>query len=224
MNLLALKMIRPTGILVAMVVFAFLAPAADVAGAWNVVLITEIGDRPMPITLQQQGEEVSGSLGEFVLKGSFLDGKLSLKAADFYAPEAGFKADLVLQGTVDGDKITGNWSFGEYSGTMRGEKSGGVANPSGTWDLVLLTEVGDKPARITLQVDGETVKGSAGEMALAGNFKEGTLHLKIADFYSPDAGFKADLGLQGKVDGDTLQGRWSFAEYSGSFRGSRSAQ
>lgn len=214
----------------AMAALVLMAPAAEVDGAWTIVLNTEIGDRPMPITLKQQGEEVSGSLGEFLLKGSFRDGKLSLKAADFYAPEAGFKADLVLEGSVEGNAIAGRWSFGEYAGSMRGEKTGGTAaasapNPSGTWDLVLITEVGDKPARITLQADGETVKGTAGEMSLAGTFREGALNLKIPDFYSPDAGFKADLNLQGKVEGDTLvQGRWTFAEYSGSLRGSRSAQ
>ncbi len=223
-------LVRPVGLILALLALSFFGSAAEVDGTWNIVLITEIGDRPMPITLQQQGEEVSGSLGAFPLKGSFREGRLSLKAADFYAPEAGFKADLVMQGTVDGSKIAGNWSFGEYSGSLKGEKAGAVAtagSPTGTWDLVLITEVGDKPARIMLQADGETVKGSIAEanIPLAGNFRDGALSLKAAEFYSPDAGFKADLNIQGKIEGDSIvNGRWTFAEYSGTLRGSRSAQ
>lgn len=216
---------------VLMMTMAFSAAAAEVAGAWNMVLMTEIGDRPMPINLTQQGDEVSGSLGEFKLTGSYREGKLSLKIVDFYAPEAGFKADLVMQGAVDGGKLTGSWSFGEYSGSLRGEKADAAAatgaNPSGTWDLVLLTEVGDKPARLMLRADGETVTGQVADanMPVAGTFREGTLVVKIADFYSPDAGFKADLSIQGKIEGDSIVGgRWTFAEYSGSLRGSRSGQ
>ncbi len=214
-----------------LVLFAASVMAADVSGAWNMVLITEIGDRPMPITLTQDGETVSGSLGEFKLTGSFREGKLDLKAVDFYAPEAGFKADLVMQGNIENDKLTGSWSFGEYAGSLRGEKSPAAAtaaaNPSGTWDLVLITEVGDKPARLVLKADGEAVTGQVAEanLQVAGSFREGTLAVKIPDFYSPDAGFKADLSIQGKVEGDSIVGgRWNFAEYSGSLRGSRSAQ
>ncbi|MCU0229216.1 MAG: hypothetical protein MUF01_16425 [Bryobacterales bacterium] len=217
---------------VLMMTMAWAASAAEVGGAWNMVLMTEIGDRPMPITLSQQGEDVSGSLGEFKLTGSFREGKLSLKIVDFYAPEAGFKADLVMQGAVEAGKLTGSWSFGEYSGSLRGEKADAAAsatsaNPNGTWDLVLLTEVGDKPARLMLKADGETVTGQVAEanMPVAGTFREGTLAVKIADFYSPDAGFKADLSIQGKIEGDSIVGgRWTFAEYSGGLRGSRSGQ
>lgn len=217
---------------VALLMAALGVPAmAEVAGAWNMVLITEIGDRPMPITLTQQGDEVSGSLGEFQLKGTYREGKLSLKAADFYAPEAGFKADLVMQGSVEGSKLSGTWSYGEYSGALRGEKAGATAaagaSPSGTWDLVLFTEAGDKAARIVLKAEGETITGQVAQanLPLTGSFRDGALSVKVADFYSPDAGFKADLSIQGKIEGDAIVGgRWSFAEYSGSLRGNRSAQ
>ncbi|MCW5964297.1 MAG: hypothetical protein KIT83_09675 [Bryobacterales bacterium] len=230
MSFLNRVFLRAAAVVFVLLAFGIAAPAAEVDGAWTLVLITEIGDRPMPITLKQQGEDVSGSLGEFQLNGTFREGTLRLKAADFYAPEAGFKADLVLQGTVEGSKISGDWSYGEYSGALRGEKTAvaaSAANPNGTWDLVLNTEVGDKPARLLLKTDGEAVTGQIAEsnLQLAGTFREGTLAVKIPDFYSPDAGFKADLSIQGKIEGDSIVGgRWNFAEYSGSLRGSRIAQ
>lgn len=189
------------------------------------ILDTEIGERPLPITLTQNGSAVTGKLGEFELKGTMQDGKLTLKADEFYTPEAGFKAELALEGTVTGNSIAGSWRFAEYSGSLKGEKSGtsaGGANPNGKWDLVLSTEVGDKAAQLSLKVDGETVTGSAGDQAVTGTFRDGSLVLKLADFFSPDAGFRADLGIQGKIDGDTLQGSWNFAEYSGTLRGNRS--
>jgi hypothetical protein len=229
MTLYTNGMFRAAALVAALTIMMLPALAADVAGTWNMVLLTEIGDRPLPIEVQQNGDAVTGTLGEFKLQGSMQGNKLTLKAADFYAPEAGFKAELMLEGTVEGNKITGNWRFAEYSGALRGEKAGGSSAsaatlPDGTWNLVLYTEIGDKPAEITLQTEGEIVKGSASGQPIVGTFRDGALSLKLADFYSPDAGFKADLGIQGKVDGDTLQGRWSFAEYSGTLRGTRAAR
>lgn len=200
--------------------------AAGVEGAWNLVLLTEVGDRPMPLTLTQSGEEVSASMGDIPLKGSYRDGKLRLSAKDYYVAEAGFKADLVLEGDVAGDTISGRWTFAEYSGTLKGERasSAGAAKADGVWDIVFMTEVGDRPARITLRTNGEKVSGSMGEQSVEGTFRDGTLALKLPKFNSADAGFTADLALQGKVEGDSLQGRWTFGEYSGTAKGSRSAQ
>jgi hypothetical protein len=65
----------------------------------------------------------SAKLGDIPLKGSFRDGKLSLEAKDFYVEEAGFKADLIIEGTVNGNTIDGRWKFAEYSGPIKGERS-----------------------------------------------------------------------------------------------------
>jgi hypothetical protein len=97
--------------------------AATVDGIWNLVLNTEIGERRLPIQLSTEGEEVSAKLGDIPLKGSFRDGKLSLEAKDFYVEEAGFKADLIIEGTVNGNTIDGRWKFAEYSGPIKGERS-----------------------------------------------------------------------------------------------------
>jgi len=207
------------------------ASAADVVGAWKLVLVTEIGDRPMPMDLSQQGEDVTAKMGDIPLSGTFKEGKLRLVAKKYYVADAGFEADLILEGTVDGDKVTGTWAFGEYNGVMNGQRGGTAAAASasaakadGTWNVVFVTEAGNKEAQLSLTSDGEAVSGSAGPQKVEGTFRDGSLALKLPKFYSADAGFTADLLISGKVDGNALQGQWTFGEYSGIAKGTRSAQ
>jgi hypothetical protein len=200
-------------------------PAAGVDGTWNFVFITEVGDRPFAITLKSDGESVSGPFMNQEMKGTYRDGKLMLKLADFYSPDAGMKADLALEGVVTDGKIEGTWQFSEYSGPMKGSLStataAAAADVNGLWNFVLITEIGDKPAQVNVKADGDTISGTAGEQAVTGSFKDGVLSLVLKEFYSPDAGFKADLKLQGKVTGKEIAGTWSFGEYSGPLKGAK---
>lgn len=202
---------------------------AGVDGTWDLVFQTEAGDRPITLTLKSDGENVSGPVMNQEMKGTFRDGKLSLKIPDFYSPDAGMKAEFALEGVVSGDKIDGTWRFAEYTGPMKGSRTGSAtaatsapgAGVNGVWDFVLITEAGDKPRQVDVRVDGETVAGKSGEQAVTGSFKDGVLTLVLKDFFSPDAGFKADLKLTGKVSGKELAGSWAFGEYSGPLKGVR---
>ena len=106
---------------------------AGVDGTWNLVFLTEAGDRPVTVTLKSDGENVSGPMMNQEMKGTFRDGKLTLKIPDFYSPEAGAKAEFALEGVVTGDKIAGTWRFGEYTGEMKGSlaSSGAAAGTDG---------------------------------------------------------------------------------------------
>lgn len=198
---------------------------AGVDGNWDLVFQTEAGDRPVSLTFKTDGENVSAPMMNQELKGTFRDGKLSLKIPDFYSPDAGMKAEFSLEGVVTGEKIDGTWRFGEYSGPMKGSRLAAVsaagADANGVWNFVLITEVGDKPRQVHVSVDGEAVTGKSEEQPVTGSFKDGVLTLILKEFYSPDAGFKADLTLTGKVSGKEIAGTWAFGEYSGPLKGAR---
>lgn len=198
---------------------------AGVDGTWNLVFVTDAGDRPISVTLKSDGENVSGPVMNQEMKGTFRDGKLSLKVPDFYSDDAGMKAEFSFEGVVSGDKIAGTWHFADYSGPMKGSLATSAAptggDVNGVWNFVLITEVGDKPTQVNVAVNGETVSGKAGEQDVAGSYKDGVLSLTLKDFYSPDAGFKADLKLTGNVNGKALAGSWAFGEYSGPLKGTR---
>lgn len=203
---------------------AAILPAAGVDGTWNLVFITEVGDRPFAITLKSDGESVVGPFMDQEMKGTYREGKLELKLDEFYSPDAGFKAPLSLQATVADGKLEGTWKFAEYSGPIKGALDGAgntQVTVNGLWKFILITEIGDKPAEVRVSADGETVTGTAGEQAVTGSFKDGVLSLNIADFYAPEAGFKADLKLQGKVNGSALDGTWNFGEHTGPLKGNR---
>lgn len=219
------RLVRPLMLALSLIGASTALLAAGVDGTWNLLFMTEAGDRPVVITLKSDGENVSGPVMNQEMKGTFRDGKLSLKVADFYSPDAGVKADLSFEGIVAEGKIQGTWRFAEYSGPMKGELAGAAAtanvNVNGVWNFLLITEVGDKPAQVTVTANGDTVSGTAGEQPVAGWFKDGVLSLTIKEFYAPEAGFKADLKLEGKVTGKEIAGTWSFAEYSGPLKGAR---
>ena len=171
--------IRLFALAACLLAMATIVPAAGVDGTWNMVFVTEVGDRPMQITLKSDGDTVSGPIMDQVMKGTFKDGKLILQLTDFYSPDAGFKANLSIEGLVKDGKLEGTWKFAEYSGPVKGTLGGATAaaKVDGTWNLVLITEIGDKPAQVVLSSDGETVKGTFGEAAIAGTYRDGNLVL-----------------------------------------------
>lgn len=98
------------------------ARAFDLAGRWNFVFDTEGGVRRTPVTLQLQEDQVSGKFEQSDVKGTFSGGKLDLKFPH-YSAEGGFEAELSLQGTVEGEGMKGNWTFGEHGGTWTAQKA-----------------------------------------------------------------------------------------------------
>jgi hypothetical protein len=112
-------------VVLALVVIVWLLPTAqafDLAGHWDFVFDTEGGVRRTPVTLQLQGETVSGKFEKSDVKGTFNGSKLDLKFPH-YSAEGGFEAELSLQGAVEGDGMKGDWKFGEHSGTWRASKA-----------------------------------------------------------------------------------------------------
>ena len=196
---------------------------AGVDGTWNWCF------SPKPVTgrspsLKSDGENVSGPMMNQEMKGTFRDGKLSLRFRFLFA-RSGMKAEFALEGVVTGDKVAGTWRFGDYTGAMKGTLAASStaegSDVNGVWNFLLITEAGDKPRQVDIRVSGETVSGKSGELPVTGSFKDGVLTLVLKEFFSPDAGFAADLKLTGKVSGKQIAGSWSFGEYSGTLTGAR---
>lgn len=98
------------------------AMAADISGSWNIALETPVGERGGEFVLQVEAGKVTGKFGEGDVTGTYAGGKLSI-SVPFYSTDAGYKADLKIEATVDGDKMTGQWEWDAYSGPHTGSRT-----------------------------------------------------------------------------------------------------
>ena len=88
--------------------------SADISGKWHFVLQTEGGDRTYDPVFTQNGEKVGGKWDNGDVKGTFIDGKLNLQF-EVNSEEAG-PGTLKINGQLEKDQFTGNWSFQSYDG------------------------------------------------------------------------------------------------------------
>ena len=98
------------------------AMAADISGTWNVTLDTPVGERGIDTSLQVKAGKVTGKLDETDITGTYAGGKLSI-SGPYYSEDAGYKADLKIEATVDGDKMTGQWEWDAYTGPLTGSRT-----------------------------------------------------------------------------------------------------
>jgi hypothetical protein len=98
----------------------------------------------------------------------------------------------------------------------------GAADISGKWHFVYNTEGGDRESDAIFKLDGNQVSGKWGATAdIRGTYKEGDLDLAFP-YNSEEAGMTATLKMKGKLKDGKLVGNWEFADYSGTFTGTRS--
>ena len=105
----------------ALAVAAILQAASAIDGKWQFNLQTDGGPREAAVEMKTEGELVSGTWDTTELKGTFKDGKLAL-SFPLASSEAGITADLVIDGTLEADALTGTWKFGQYIGTFTAAK------------------------------------------------------------------------------------------------------
>ncbi len=95
--------------------------AASITGIWKCLLKSQ--DRPDQegqLDLKQNGEEVTGTGsnagGSAPIKGTFKDGKFKLQVITE-------NVNWDLQGTIEGDKLSGTWAIGNgLKGTLEGAR------------------------------------------------------------------------------------------------------
>jgi hypothetical protein len=97
------------------------AQSVDVSGRWFFFLTTGEYSAEYPAELQTEGERVTGTLAGQKVDGTFKDGDLALKFP-FHPPEAGAADVLTITARLDGDTLSGGFTFGEYAGTCEGTR------------------------------------------------------------------------------------------------------
>ena len=108
--------------------YPLLGAASKADGTWDCVFNTEVGERRGQLVIQVSGEQVSGKLvgpepGRSVdIRGTFKAGELYLKFP-FYSVDAGYQADLIIRGSIDGDRVEGTWQFDTYTGSFTGTRA-----------------------------------------------------------------------------------------------------
>ena len=93
------------------------AAAADLSGNWRFVFSSFEGDFPRTISLEVDGEKVTGKHDEEVYKGTFKDGQLEI-SGKHYASEAGYSSTLSISGEFEGKELKGKGSWDTYSLTF----------------------------------------------------------------------------------------------------------
>ena len=104
----------------------FLQAASAIDGKWQFSLQTDGGPREVAVEMKTDGEQVTGTWDTTELKGTFKDSKLAL-SFPLASAEAGFTADLVIDGTLEADALTGTWKFGRLQRHVHGREESGVA-------------------------------------------------------------------------------------------------
>ena len=103
-----------------LVVLALVVVAAqtDVTGSWDMTINTDQGALPGTLTLQQDGEALSGSLISDQGTLEFDGGTVSENKIEWVVEvDAGGQfIEISMNGVVDGDMISGTMDFGGYGG------------------------------------------------------------------------------------------------------------
>lgn len=113
-------------LLTALALLVCLAPksafAQSVAGKWNLTWDTEGGIRHSVWDVKQDGDAVSVTTDGQELEGTLQDGRLEL-SGKFYSSEAGYSAELKVEGTLENGQLKGRGSWDAYGMTFSGERA-----------------------------------------------------------------------------------------------------
>jgi hypothetical protein len=93
------------------------AAAEGIAGAWKFVLDTPGGIRITNADFVLDGENISGQWGKDNAKGTFKEGQLHLEFP-LFSDEAGSSGTMIVDGKLEGAKLTGKWQWSQYGGTF----------------------------------------------------------------------------------------------------------
>lgn len=85
------------------------------------MLDTPGGDREVDSEFKVSDGQVTGTWGTQPAVGTYRDGKVVLDFA-FNSDEAG-QGQMKINGTVDGDSMTGTWAFSDYNGTFKATRT-----------------------------------------------------------------------------------------------------
>ena len=161
------------------------AQGAGVAGDWNIVMVSPVGEHPMKASLKLDGEKlegiVKGQAGEIPIEGSYADKRIKIAFKVLYQ---GADLLITLTGEIDGDTLKGTADYGgmaqgEWSGRRAGAEDkpaeGEKIDVTGTWTFTVETAMGTGSPTFKFKQDGENLTGhyagAFGEAELTGTVK-----------------------------------------------------
>lgn len=218
-----------------------LAQSAEVGGTWDVVMnIPGSEPRKFPLTLKQEGANLSANVGPNAatgtVKGNDITLKYTVKFQDNDLP-------ITMTGKVAGNEIKGDVDFGGMAQeTWTAKKAGGAsataapaaasssapsAGAANTWNLTYVSPVGEFPVTLSdIKQDGETITGkyklggqNPQEGAFNGTIKGDAVELKIVIKYE---GNDLPITSKGKITGSEVKGTVDYGGMAeGEFKGKK---
>ena len=98
--------------------------AADFAGDWNMKAVTPEGEDAAKLTLAQDGPKITGTLvgdrGKYKLEGTAKGAEIEF-ILDYTGGDEPMR--IPFNGTLDGDKITGHFTAGDFTGSWSAERA-----------------------------------------------------------------------------------------------------
>lgn len=94
----------------------------------------------------------------------------------------------------------------------------------GTWNIMLATPMGERPATLTLKTEGNALSGSFGGPQGSQDFSGGTADGDKVNWKNNFSGAMGpmELTFDGQVDGDNISGTVQFGAFgSGTWKGTR---
>jgi hypothetical protein len=212
------------------------AQNADVTGTWDVMVNTDQGNIPATLMISRKGETLAGSIagpqGEMPVDVSLKDKAIVIS---FSMQTQNGAVDITMNGTVNGDQISGDVSFGNGGATWSARRAAGQAGQkppegqkpaptmTGTWQLETHHSAGTSTPTVTITQTGDKLAGkyvgSYGESELTGTIKDNkefTFRVTIGTEQ------KVEVVYTGTLDGDTIKGSLTMGEMGeGTFTGKR---
>jgi hypothetical protein len=207
------------------------AQATDLAGDWDVTIVSPQGPNTTRLTLKQDADKLDGMfkspMGELPVKGTVTGSDVKIT---FTIDIQGQGLDIALNGKANGGTIAGTAVFGTFGeGEFTAKKvdatsaaapaaaaaatpaaataasASTAVNAAGKWDVLLKTPQGEFPATATFAVDGDKVTGTfgsqMGEAPITGTISGKSIKLKM-NAQTPQGDMTVDL--TGDLDGDNI--------------------
>jgi hypothetical protein len=209
----------------------------DVTGKWEMTVNTDQGARPGTLTISRTGDALAGTISspqgeipvDIALKEKAITISMSVQTQNG-------AIDITMNGTVDGDQMSGQLSMGDrgnatWSAKRAAPPSGQnpppnqqkpAATMTGTWAFEVQHSAGTSTPTVTITQTGEKLTGkyvgTYGESVLTGSITENKFSFNV----EVGTEQKVTLAYTGTLDGDTVKGNVTMGEMGeGTFTGKR---